>query len=49
LLEPLGDRLIVTPKEIDQFIEDMATVIAMGLNLALHPVMSLEDARVLLH
>ena len=49
LLEPLGDRLIVTPKEIDQFIEDMATVIAMGLNLALHPVMSLEDARVFLH
>ena len=27
---------MVTPKEVDMFIEDMANVIANGLNAALH-------------
>ncbi|MHA0855748.1 GPR endopeptidase [Paenibacillus sp. CMAA1364] len=36
VLEPLGHDLIVTPKEIDEFIEDMANIIATGLNAALH-------------
>ncbi|MOA05507.1 Germination protease precursor [compost metagenome] len=36
VLEPLGHDLIVTPKEIDEFIEDIANVIASGLNLSLH-------------
>lgn len=36
VLSPLGHNLMVTPKEVDVFIEDMANVIAAGLNAALH-------------
>lgn len=36
VLSPLGHNLMVTPKEVDVFIEDMANVIAGGLNEALH-------------
>lgn len=36
VLEPLGHDLIVTPKEIDEFVEDMANIVATGLNAALH-------------
>lgn len=36
VLAPLGHNLMVTPKEVDVFIEDMANVIAEGLNAALH-------------
>ena len=35
MLSPLGHNLMVTPK-VDTFIEDMANVIASGLNAALH-------------
>ncbi|ENQ3104179.1 GPR endopeptidase Aspartic peptidase. MEROPS family A25 [Bacillus sp. 491mf] len=36
VLAPLGHNLMVTPKEVDAFIEDMANLIASGLNAALH-------------
>lgn len=36
VLAPLGHNLMVTPKEVDMFIEDMANVLASGLNAALH-------------
>ncbi|RSK27910.1 GPR endopeptidase [Bacillus sp. HMF5848] len=36
VLSPLGHNLMVTPKEVDTFIEDMANVVASGLNVALH-------------
>ncbi|KGE18215.1 GPR endopeptidase [Paenibacillus wynnii] len=36
VLEPLGHDLIVTPKEIDEFIEEIANIVASGLNTALH-------------
>ncbi|MBP3038929.1 GPR endopeptidase [Bacillaceae bacterium Marseille-Q3522] len=36
VLAPLGHNLMVTPKEIDVFIEDMANLLANGLNAALH-------------
>lgn len=36
VLSPLGYNLIVTPKEVDTFMEDMANIIASGLNMALH-------------
>jgi spore protease len=36
VLSPLGHNLMVTPKEVDTFIDDMANVIASGLNTALH-------------
>lgn len=37
VLTPLGHNLMVTPKEVDGFIRDMAHVIATGINGALHP------------
>ncbi len=36
VLEPLGHNLVVTPKEVDAFVENMAHMIACGLNKALH-------------
>jgi spore protease len=36
VLAPLGHNLMVTPKEVDMFIEDMANILASGLNAALH-------------
>ncbi|UCZ54479.1 GPR endopeptidase [Bacillus shivajii] len=36
VLAPLGHNLMVTPKEVDDFIEDMANVLAQGLNACLH-------------
>jgi len=36
VLAPLGHNLMVTPKEVDVFMEDMANLIANGLNAALH-------------
>jgi spore protease len=36
VLAPLGHNLMVTPKEVDVFIEDMANILAGGLNAALH-------------
>lgn len=49
LLEPVGDNLMVTPKEIDEFVDDMARVVAKGLNFALHPGMTIEEAKVFTH
>lgn len=36
VLSPLGYNLMVTPKEVDTFMEDMANIIANALNMALH-------------
>lgn len=44
LLSPHLGTLVVTPKEIDVFIEDVAQTVAGGLNTALHPAIELEDA-----
>jgi spore protease len=39
MLAPYFGSLVVTPKEIDDLVEDLATVVAAGLNAALHPSM----------
>lgn len=44
VLSPLGHNLMVTPKEVDVFIEDMANLIANGLNAALHSNVNQENA-----
>lgn len=49
VLEPLGHDLIVTPKEIDEFIEDIANVIASGLNLALHDAVNPDNVATYTH
>lgn len=44
VLSPLGHNLMVTPKEVDVFIEDMANLIANGLNAALHQKVNQDNA-----
>jgi len=43
VLSPLGHNLMVTPKEVDVFIEDMANLIANGLNASLHEAINQEN------
>jgi spore protease len=43
ILAPYFNSLIVTPKEIDVMIEDLARVISGALNIALHPAISPEE------
>jgi len=49
VLNPLGHDLLVTPKEIDQFIEDIANVIASGLNAALHGAIDVNNVSAYTH
>jgi len=49
VLAPLGHNLMVTPKEVDIFIEDMANVIANGLNMALHSQIDKENTGAYTH
>jgi len=49
VLNPLGHDLLVTPKEIDQFIEDIANVIASGLNAALHEAVNQDNVSAYTH
>jgi spore protease len=43
VLSPLGHNLMVTPKEVDVFIEDMANLIANGLNSSLHSTVDQDN------
>ncbi|MBO8156022.1 MAG: GPR endopeptidase [Bacillaceae bacterium] len=45
VLNPLGHNLMVTPKEVDGFIEDMAHLIAAGINGALHEAIQRDSAQ----
>jgi spore protease len=49
VLNPLGHDLLVTPKEIDQFIEDVANIIASGLNAALHEAVDTDNVAAYTH
>ncbi|MCI3923203.1 GPR endopeptidase [Paenibacillus sp. TRM 82003] len=49
VLDPLGHDLLVTPKEIDQFIEDIANIIASGLNAALHDAVDANNVSAYTH
>lgn len=48
-LGPLGHDLLVTPKEIDQFIEDIANIVASGLNAALHEAVDKSNVAAYTH
>jgi GPR endopeptidase len=48
LPETLGD-LMVTPKEVDRLIEDIADVVAGGINQAMHPHIDYENIHMYLH
>ncbi len=43
VLEPFMPNTIVTPKEIDELINNLAIIIANGINIALHPGIDLKD------
>jgi spore protease len=49
VLSPVGYDLLVTPKEIDEFIEDIANIIASGLNAALHEAVDLNNVSAYTH
>jgi len=49
VLDPVGHNLLVTPKDIDQFIEDMANIIASGLNAALHDAIDQDNVAAYTH
>jgi spore protease len=49
VLEPYGGRLMVTPKDIDTLVEDVARLIAGGINAAMHPAIHSEEAGKYLH
>lgn len=49
VLEPLGHDLIVTPKEIDEFIEEIANIVASGLNEALHDAVDPDNVGAYTH
>lgn len=44
----VGRDLMVTPRDIDQRVADMSKVIGYGINLALHPSLTLEDIELFL-
>lgn len=43
VLTPIGHNLMVTPKEVDGFMIDMASVIANGVNAALHETVNVDN------
>lgn len=49
VLGPLGQDLLVTTKEIDEFIEDIANVIASGLNASLHEAVDTDNVAAYTH
>lgn len=49
VLQPLGHDLLVTPKEVDKFMEDIANIIASGLNAALHEAVDTQNVAAYTH
>ena len=47
-LDGIGGSLIVTPKDIDTQVHDLAKVIGYGINLALHPGLTIQDVELFL-
>ncbi|MDR5657963.1 GPR endopeptidase [Serpentinicella sp. ANB-PHB4] len=42
-LDPYGANLVVTPKEVDEIINNMAQIISNSINIAIHPSIDLKD------
>ena len=43
ILDPYTENMIVTPKEVDEVIENLSYIIGSALNAALNPTLDLED------
>lgn len=49
VLTPNGQDLLVTPKEVDEFVEDIANIIASGLNAGLHDAIDTDNVAAYTH
>jgi spore protease len=49
VLQPVGHDLLVTPKEVDKFMEDIANIIASGLNASLHEAVDTHNVAAYTH
>ncbi|EGL82304.1 Germination protease [Caldalkalibacillus thermarum TA2.A1] len=49
VLKPLGHHLIVTPKEVDEFIEDMGNMLANAISAALHEKIDMSNVSAYTH
>lgn len=49
ILQPMGHNLIVTPKEVDGFIEEIGNLVANGINAALHHAVDMENVSAYTH
>ena len=43
IMEPYGENIIVTPKDVDLVMDSISKIIAGGINIALQPALDLED------
>lgn len=43
LLDPYTENMFVTPKEVDAVIDRLSNIIANGINIGLHPGITMED------
>jgi spore protease len=43
ILKKFGNGMIVTPKEIDSHVNDVARVVGYAINMCMHPELSVED------
>ncbi|PSL45041.1 GPR endopeptidase [Salsuginibacillus halophilus] len=49
VLAPLGHNLMVTPKEVDTFMDDMAHMLAQGMNAAFHEAIDEKNTGTFTH
>ncbi|WP_066639310.1 GPR endopeptidase [Desulfolucanica intricata] len=49
VLEPFGGNLMVTPREIDDLIQETAKIIAGAISISVHPSITAEDYNLYLH
>ncbi|WP_139490428.1 GPR endopeptidase [Brevibacillus dissolubilis] len=49
VLRPLGQELVVTPKEVDDFMEGISNIVAQGLNSALHRAVNQDNVGAYTH
>lgn len=49
ILQPMGHNLIVTPKEVDSFIEGIGNLLANGINAALHHAVDMDNVSAYTH
>lgn len=49
VLKPFAGNLMVTPKEVDELLNDISKIVASGITMALHPAIGSEEVANYLH